>query len=85
VLTAILMLALACPPEDFAADVARRADLMAADVETMPHVVKEGLRQLAHDARAQAQRTEAKERIREELRAIVRRNSGAPAPEEKQP
>jgi hypothetical protein len=26
---------------------------MAADVETMPHVVKEGLRQLAHDASMQ--------------------------------
>ncbi len=73
----ILMLTLASPSEDFAADVARRADLMAADVETMPLVVKEGLRQLAYDARAQAGRRAAKQKMRDEMREIVRRNRAA--------
>jgi hypothetical protein len=50
-MTAVLLFALACPCEDFAADVARRSELMAADVKAMPHVVEEGLRQLAFDAK----------------------------------
>lgn len=83
-ITAIVMLALASGPscDNFAAEVARRADLMAADVETMPHVVREGLRRLAHDARVRAGRREARERLREELREIIRRNrASAPGKE----
>jgi hypothetical protein len=97
----LLALTLACPGDDFAADVARRAELMAADVETMPHVVKAGLEQLAYDARLAAAETNAKlcareaevtaqdaaslcekrrealERLREELRKIIRKNRPA--------
>lgn len=80
VMTAILMLALASGGgacDDFAADVARRAEMMAADVETMPHVVREGLRQLAHDAKARANREAEIERLREDLREIIRRRKAS--------
>jgi hypothetical protein len=81
----ILTIALACPCDDFAADVARRADLMAADVETMPHVVKEGLRRLAYDARSgmrrlsaeTVRRMNAREKLRAELEEVVQRNRAA--------
>lgn len=74
---ALLALSLACACGDFPAEVARRAKLMAADVETMPHVVREGLRQLAYDAKVCAEREAAKERLRSELREVIRQNREA--------
>lgn len=74
---ALLSMVLVCSCGDFAADVERRAQLMAADVDTMPHVVKAGLRQLSFDARRHAARGAARERLRAELREIVKRNRAA--------
>ena len=61
------------PCDEFAADVARRAELMSQDVETMPHVVREGLRQLAFDAKSRANRAASIAALRAELREIIRK------------